>query len=152
MNKLTRFVLVFSVMLPAVAVAQEPNFGRALALTATELFVGQPVNWYGPGTVYVYQRDRAGAWAERTRLFASDSSRLDDFGRALAIDGNTLIVAAPRKRKGSGVAYVFAFESRCLLAPGVRDRTSGNGRPQRFRRGHSAPRRRAARRVTGRRS
>ncbi len=107
MIKLTRFLLALSVIAPAAAVAQEPNFGRALALTATELFVGQPVNWYGPGTVYVYQRDRAGAWTERTRLFASDSSRLDDFGRAVATDGNTLIVAAPRKRKGSGVAYAF---------------------------------------------
>jgi hypothetical protein len=38
---------------------------------------------------------------------ASDSARMDDFGRSLAIDRNTLIVGAPRKREGSGVAYVF---------------------------------------------
>jgi choice-of-anchor B domain-containing protein len=106
MNKPFRaMLLVLAAVAPAYA--QEPNFGRAVALTANELFVGQPVNFYGPGAVYVYQPDRAGAWRERTRLFASDSARLDDFGRALAIDGNTLIVAAPRKRKGSGVAYAF---------------------------------------------
>ena len=88
------------------AFTQEPNFGRTVALTSTELYVGQPVNWYGPGAVYVY-RDANGQWREHTRLMASDSSRKDDFGRALAIDGNTLVVGAPRKRDGSGVAYVF---------------------------------------------
>ncbi|HEX6135399.1 MAG TPA: choice-of-anchor B family protein [Longimicrobiales bacterium] len=89
------------------AAAQEPNFGRALALTETELFIGQPVNWYGPGVVYTYRLDAAGAWREAARLVASDSSRMDDFGRSLAVSGNTLIVGAPRKRDGSGVAYVF---------------------------------------------
>jgi choice-of-anchor B domain-containing protein len=87
--------------------AQEPNFGRALALTNSELFIGQPVNWYGPGVVYVYRRDASGDWQERMRLTASDSSRMDDFGGALAVDARTLIVGAPRKRGGSGVAYAF---------------------------------------------
>jgi hypothetical protein len=44
-------------LMPAPAMAQEPNFGRAIALAATELFVGQPVNWYGPGVVYTYRLD-----------------------------------------------------------------------------------------------
>lgn len=91
--------------------AQEPNFGRALTMTSTELVVGQPVNWYGPGVVYTYQLDAAGGWRERSRLVASDSSRMDDFGRTLALDGNTLIVGAPRKRGASGVAYVFTRSS-----------------------------------------
>lgn len=87
--------------------AQEPNFARSLALTESELFVGQPVNWYGPGTVYTYGLDAAGAWEERGRLVASDADRLDDFGREIALDGNTLAVSAPRKRDGAGVVYVF---------------------------------------------
>ena len=87
--------------------AQEPNFGRALAASGNELFVGQPVNWYGPGTVYMYRLDPSGQWRERARLTASDTARMDDFGRAIAADGNTLVVGAPRKRDGAGVAYVF---------------------------------------------
>jgi choice-of-anchor B domain-containing protein len=87
--------------------AQEPNFGRALAMNATDLFIGQPVNWYGPGVVYTYRRDAAGEWRERSRLVAPDSTRKDDFGRSLAVEGNTLVVGAPRKRDGSGVAYAF---------------------------------------------
>ncbi|MEN8145296.1 MAG: choice-of-anchor B family protein, partial [Gemmatimonadota bacterium] len=100
------FCIVFVGAAPHAA-GQEPNFGRAIALTDTELFVGQPVNWYGPGVVYTYRLDASGEWQERSRLEASDSARKDDFGRSIAVDGNTLIVGAPRKRDGSGVAYVF---------------------------------------------
>lgn len=88
-------------------IAQEPNFGRALAATDSELFVGQPVNWYGPGIVYAYRLDPSGQWRERARLTASDTARMDDFGRAIAVSGNTVVVGAPRKRSGTGVAYVF---------------------------------------------
>jgi len=95
----------------AVAHAQEPNFGRAIAITESDLFIGQPVNWYGPGTVYTYRLGAAGQWQEHSRFAAPDSARMDDFGRALATDGNTLIVGAPRKRGGAGVAYAFTRES-----------------------------------------
>jgi choice-of-anchor B domain-containing protein len=98
-------VVVATIAAPAAA--QEPNFGRALALTESDLFIGQPVNWYGPGVVYAYRLDASGEWRERSRLMASDSARMDDFGGSLAIDGNTLIIGAPRKRDGSGVAYAF---------------------------------------------
>jgi choice-of-anchor B domain-containing protein len=89
------------------ATTQEPNFGRAVAMTVDELIVGQPVNWYGPGTVYSYGAAGESSWTERQRLTAPDSSRMDDFGRAVAVDGNTLVVGAPRKRDGSGAVYVF---------------------------------------------
>jgi choice-of-anchor B domain-containing protein len=87
--------------------AQEPNFGRAIALTDEDLLIGQPVNWYGPGVVYAYRLEPSGRWRERSRLMASDSARMDDFGGALAIDGNTMIVGAPRKYTGAGAAYLF---------------------------------------------
>lgn len=90
--------------------AQEPNFGRALALSESTLVVGQPVNWYGPGMVYVYEAT-GGDWGDPITLAAPDSSRMDDFGRALALDGTTLAVAAPRKRDGSGVVYLYRGDS-----------------------------------------
>ncbi len=90
------------------AAAQEPNFGRAVVATDTEVLIGQPVNWYGPGTVYSYGRDAGGVWRERTRLTAVDTSRMDDFGRALAVSGNRLLVGAPRKHDGAGSVHVFA--------------------------------------------
>jgi choice-of-anchor B domain-containing protein len=87
--------------------AQEPNFGRAVAMTMDELFVGQPVNWYGPGAVYVYRGSGNEAPLAPQVLNAPDSARMDDFGRVLAVDGNTLVIGAPRKRDGTGVVYVY---------------------------------------------
>lgn len=95
-------------LLAGTAAAQEPNFGRALAANGNELFVGQPVNWYGPGTVYVYRADASGRWTERQRVIASDSARMDDFGRAIAAHGDVLAIGAPRKRDGAGAVYLFA--------------------------------------------
>jgi choice-of-anchor B domain-containing protein len=102
-------LLVYAMAVPVAA--QEPNFGRAIVATDTELFIGQPVNWYGPGVVYTYRADAAGRWVERSRLTATDTARMDDFGRSIAVDGNTLIVGAPRKRDGAGVAYTFTRNS-----------------------------------------
>lgn len=98
--------LPLALAVAAPASAQEPNFGRALALSESTLVVGQPVNWYGPGMVYVYEAAGDG-WGDPTAFAAPDSSRMDDFGRALALDGGTLAVAAPRKRDGSGVVYLY---------------------------------------------
>jgi len=97
--------LILAFALPTAA--QEPNFGRAVALSGADLVIGQPVNWYGPGMVYTYRSGAADRWEASATLTAPDSSRMDDFGRALALDGNTLVVGAPRKRDGAGVVYVY---------------------------------------------
>jgi len=109
MQRLWRTVATIGaiVSIPSHGAGQEPNFGRTIASTDRDLLIGQPVNWYGPGVVYAYRLDTSGRWREQSRLMASDSARMDDFGGALAIDGNTMVIGAPRKRAGSGVAYVF---------------------------------------------
>ncbi len=100
--------LCVATLLPPTAAAQEPNFGRAIVTAGNEAFIGQPVNWYGPGTVTAYRADASGGWREAQRLMASDTARMDDFGRAIAAAGNTLVVGAPRKRDGAGVVYLFS--------------------------------------------
>jgi choice-of-anchor B domain-containing protein len=107
--KLPAFLLTLLIVAVSAVPAstQEPNFGRAVALDAEDLLVGQPVNWYGPGTVYAYRLGPDGAWVERALLTAPDSARMDDFGRALALDGNRFVTGAPRKRDGVGVVYTF---------------------------------------------
>ncbi|MDT8367945.1 MAG: FG-GAP repeat protein, partial [Longimicrobiales bacterium] len=100
--------LLFATFLLALPLsAQEPNFGRAAVIDGDDLLVGQPVNWYGPGTVYAYRPGPDGAWIEEALLTAPDSSRMDDFGASLALDGDRLAVGAPRKRDGVGVVYLF---------------------------------------------
>ena len=111
MSRLRPALLISSwaafVVLAAPLRAQEPNFGRALALAGEDLVVGQPVNWYGPGATYAYRTDPNGLWAQTQVLTAPDSSRMDGFGGALALESNTLVVAAPRKREGAGAVYHF---------------------------------------------
>lgn len=111
-SRIRRALGVVALLAPLGAgAAQESNFGRAMAGNATELLVGQPVNWYGPGTVYAYRLDGSGRLREQARITAPDTARMDDFGRAIALDGNTLAVGAPRKRNGTGVTYVLTRAS-----------------------------------------
>jgi hypothetical protein len=55
------------------------------------------------GAVYVYRR-RDGAWAEEAYIKASNSDPFDEFGRALVIEDNVLVVGAPfEDSNGEGV-------------------------------------------------
>jgi hypothetical protein len=57
------------------------------------------------GAVYVFERVQ-GTWTQRARLTASDGAANDEFGQALALDGDRLVVGAPFHSSG-GAAYVF---------------------------------------------
>ena len=111
---------VAAVLVAAPAAAQQPNFGAALATSGDELLVGQPANWYGPGTVYTYRRDAAGQWQETGRFTAPDTARMDSFGATLAADGDLLLVAAPEKHEGAGKVYALT-----RTAPGAAWRHAG---------------------------
>ncbi len=100
-------VLFATLAITATATAQSPNYGRAIAANGSELFVGQPLNWYGPGTVYSYRVDASGRWQERGRLIAPDSARMDSFGHAIAVDNDIMVVGAPAKQDGRGRVYTF---------------------------------------------
>ncbi|HXE56806.1 MAG TPA: choice-of-anchor B family protein [Gemmatimonadales bacterium] len=92
---------------PAPASAQEPNFGASAAIAGREILIGQPSNQYAPGLVYVYRAGQQG-WREAGRLAAPDSSRADGFGRRLAVEGNTLLVAAsPGDSSEGGKVHVY---------------------------------------------
>lgn len=73
------------------------------------------------GAVYVFART-AGAWTQEAFIKASNANELDRFGSAVALDGDTLAVGAPREASsatgvggdqdddsavGSGAVYVF---------------------------------------------
>lgn len=56
-----------------------------------------------PGAVYIFEQVASGIWGQSARLSVGASG--DSFGQAVAIDGNTLVVAAPTA--GSGSIYIF---------------------------------------------
>ena len=87
-------------------------FGRALAISGDTIVVGAPQDddsGSNSGAAYVYVRTGT-VWTEQPKLVASDAAAGDNFGEAVAIDGDTLVVGSPYDDdlgSSSGSAYVF---------------------------------------------
>jgi len=93
-------------------------FGYSVDVSADTVVVGA-LNDTGfafrSGTAYVFERNHGGrdAWGEAAKLAAPDGDDFDWFGYAVAIDGDTIVVGAPRAEPGTfpddnyGFAYVF---------------------------------------------
>jgi len=87
-------------------------FGRAVAVDGDTVVVGAPDDddkGTSSGSVYVFTRTGA-TWTQQAKLTAADGAANDYFGRAVAIDGDTLVVGAHQdddKGSASGSAYVF---------------------------------------------
>lgn len=67
---------------------------------------------YSFGSVYVFTRDSAGVWSMQQKLTASDGKSGDGFGRSVAADGDTILIAAWGDDASgtvidSGAVYVF---------------------------------------------
>jgi hypothetical protein len=90
------------------------RFGLALAIEGDTALVGSPSADVGAnsdqGAVYAFARS-AGTWTFATKLTADDGAAFDEFGNALAIDGDTLAVGAHAANIGpvgnQGAAYAF---------------------------------------------
>jgi FG-GAP repeat len=86
-----------------------PDPGRAVsALQGDLLAVGRPDAGTERVTVF---RLEAGAWTQEAELTADDATPDDDFGYAVALDGDTLAVGAPEDQPGglfrAGSVYVL---------------------------------------------
>lgn len=81
-------------------------FGKAVAIYNDTIVIGAPnennENVQDSGSVYVFVRNGS-SWEQQARLVAYDPEPLDNFGFAVAIEGERLVVGAPN----GGKAYVF---------------------------------------------
>ncbi|MCG3164153.1 MAG: hypothetical protein JMDDDDMK_05636 [Acidobacteria bacterium] len=96
-------------------------FGAAVALDGNTILIGAPFDDVefsddglarDQGSAYVYTRDGAGLWTPHSRLFTNTSHSDEWFGSAVALDGDTAAVGAPRDelvnyRSEEGLVYVF---------------------------------------------
>lgn len=100
------------------------DFGNAIARSGDTLVIGAPyedTTAANSGAAYVFTRTGS-TWTEQAHLKASNAGTNDEFGRAVAIDGNTLAVGASREDSNatgvggnqadnggadSGAVYVF---------------------------------------------
>jgi hypothetical protein len=87
-------------------------FGWSVAVDDDRIVVGAPFTNIGgdeyAGAVYVFEADGNGGWAE-TRLTASDSSDGGQFGMAVAIEGDRVVIGRPfdENPRWAGSVYVF---------------------------------------------
>jgi hypothetical protein len=92
-------------------------FGESLAITGDTVIVGAPHdddNGWRSGSAYVFERDPNGVWLQAAKLLANDGGSYDNFGYAVAIDGDVAVMGAPDDDdlgNYSGSAYVFERDS-----------------------------------------
>ncbi len=92
------------------------KFGSAVDVDGNTIVIGAPeddsATLTDSGSVYVFVRDPStGDFDQQQKLEASDAAAQDLFGSSVYIEGNTIVVGAPRKDDGTstaaGAAYVF---------------------------------------------
>lgn len=86
------------------------RFGQAVAVQGNTIVVGAPVRDFGTGETYVFEY-QGGAWVETANFLAPFPAETDQFGSAVALQGDTL-VSSSVLRDGIGVletgeAYVY---------------------------------------------
>jgi len=90
------------------------RFGNAVAIDGDRALVGavneSPMNLFGAGSAYLFERQSGGAWTEVTKIVAADAAVTDAFGFAVDLDGDRALVAARQDDDGvanSGSVYVL---------------------------------------------
>ncbi len=91
------------------AVAQHASrsvFGSAVAVAGRDVIATEAENADRPGVIFVY-RKQGDQWVEVAQLTASDATPGDQFGRAVAVDGNTMVAGATATNQSIGAAYIL---------------------------------------------
>jgi hypothetical protein len=92
------------------AATYDDYFGWSVAIDGNTIVVGAYDDAPG-GSVYVFRTSDGGAtYGQVAKLTADDAAAYDDFGKSVAIDGNTVVVGAygdDDAGSKSGSAYVF---------------------------------------------
>jgi hypothetical protein len=92
------------------------RFGYAVDIDGDTVVVGANSDEFHtstPGAAYVFARNAGGAdgWGQTAKITVTDATVGDQFGSAVGVDGNVLVVGAPfddDNGSNSGSAYVFA--------------------------------------------
>lgn len=97
--------------LPAPGGATSDTFGQSVGLSGDVMIVG--VNGdddlgSNSGSAYIYRYNGL-SWGQPVKLTASDGAANDQFGYAVAVSGQTVVVGAVND-DGTGSAYVFRFD------------------------------------------
>ncbi len=86
--------------------AADDRFGDAVAVSGDTVVVGAVGDDNARGAAYVFVRSGAG-YVLQQKLVAADGVAGDEFGDAVAISGDTIVIGADRDDSLRGAAYVF---------------------------------------------
>ena len=90
-----------------------------VAISGNRFVVGAPRRSVGPDRVFTFSRDDSGNWAMDDTLVPPNADFVIKFGRSVDLEGNRLVVGAPREQSGiaefpgdtgnflAGAAYLF---------------------------------------------
>ncbi|MDD1668846.1 MAG: FG-GAP repeat protein [Methanomicrobiales archaeon] len=91
------------------------EFGRAVAIQGNRVIVGARFAQVGTlskaGAAYVF-RKYGGSWHFEEKITSPNPANEDNFGRALAVEGDLLVVTARKEKTDAddvGAAYVFRY-------------------------------------------
>lgn len=96
--------------------AHNDAFGQTVAVSGHRIVVtawGDDDLGSGSGSAYVFTYNSVD-WDQSQKLTASDGGSIDWFGWSMALDGDRIVVGAPRENApdvNSGAAYVFQYNS-----------------------------------------
>ncbi len=98
--------------------AYDDGLGKVVAVSGDTALIGAPFdedNGIDSGSAYVFRFDpNTSTWIEEHKILASDGQGDDQFGRAVAIDGEWAVIGAwlhDDMGSSSGAAYVFGFDA-----------------------------------------
>ena len=98
-------------------VVRGDGFGISVAVDGDTAVVGayqddDATNGDNSGSAHVFTRSSPTApWSWSAKLTASDAAANDEFGIAVAVDGDTIVVGAHQNDSNKGAAYVFTWNS-----------------------------------------
>ena len=108
------------------------QFGRGVAISGNRIAIGAPMDDVGAnlnqGSAYVFLRTGT-AWAVERVINASDGAAQDRFGRAVAMEGDTLVAGAFQDDVGSNSnqGSIYLFQRSATTWPLSRQYTVSDG-------------------------
>ena len=105
-------VLMAKLVSPDATEGETPEFGRTVAIKGNMVIVGARFARADAveraGAVYVFGK-HGDSWQFEDKIISPAPETEDNFGRALAIQGDSLVVTARKTSAEEGAAYVFVY-------------------------------------------
>lgn len=120
-------------ILRSTVIGTDNQFGNAVAIDGNSILIGANFEGSLSGAAYFFTQSQ-GSWTQQSMLKANNSDDFDEFGFAVALSGNNLVLTAPGEDSafvgdpndntfdatGAGAAYVFS-PSDFLFSDGFED-------------------------------